>query len=109
MRQARAHSSLSADGAPASAHTKRLVTEYLSLADKYFSKDTSDRDPVWVAHFSEAELAGEGGRCWRGAGEFQRGVTRQQEVIAAFGTSYPRSIQLTQTSLAEGYLGLVLQ
>ncbi|MBF8193693.1 helix-turn-helix transcriptional regulator [Nonomuraea sp. K274] len=106
LRQARAHSIHPADGIPGSAHTKRLVTEYLSQADKHFSTGTSDRDPVWVAHFGEAELAGEGGLCWRGAGEFQRGVTRQQEAIAAFGTRYPRSIQLTQTSVAEGYLGM---
>lgn len=106
LRQARAHSSHTADGTPANAHTKRLVATYLSQADKHFSKGTSDRDPVWVAHFTEAELAGEGGLCWRGAGEYQRGITRQKEAIAGFSTRYPRSIQLTQTSVAEGYLGL---
>ncbi|MFD9939567.1 helix-turn-helix domain-containing protein [Nonomuraea sp. NPDC059023] len=106
LRLAFAHSARPAETTAATSDAKRLVAAHLSQAEHHFSKGTTDRDPVWVAHFGEAELAGEGGRCWRGADEFQRGVTRQQEAIAAFGTRYPRSILLTQISVAEGYLGM---
>ncbi|MFI6396162.1 multiprotein-bridging factor 1 family protein [Nonomuraea sp. NPDC050540] len=106
LRLACAHSIRPADATAATSDAKRMVTAHLSQTDKHFSRGTTDRDPVWVAHFGEAELAGEGGLCWRGADEFQRGAIRQQEAIAAFGTRYPRSILLTQISVAEGYLGM---
>ncbi|MFI6392231.1 helix-turn-helix domain-containing protein [Nonomuraea sp. NPDC050540] len=106
LRLACAHSVRPAEATSATSDAKRLVAAHLSQADQHFSKGPTDRDPVWVDHFGEAELAGEGGLCWRGADEFQRGVTRQQEAIAAFGTRYPRSILLTQVSVAEGYLGM---
>lgn len=87
-------------------HTVSQVSAMLTQADQQFAQGPHERDPAWVAHFSEAELAGEGGLCWRGIGEFQRGIASQQHAMASFGNRYPRSVQLTQTSVAEGYLGM---
>ncbi|TDD16059.1 hypothetical protein [Nonomuraea diastatica] len=82
------------------------MSAMLAQADQQFAQGPHERDPAWVAHLSEAELAGEGGLCWRGAGAFQRGIASQQHAMAGFGSRYPRSVQLTQTSLAEGHLGM---
>jgi transcriptional regulator with XRE-family HTH domain len=104
LRQAHAHSILSGDNGDV-AHARRLVSQHLGQADKHFAHGPSDGDPAWIAHFSEAELAGEGGLCWRGVGDYQRGIALQQQAMTGFGTPYARSVQLTQTSLAEGHLG----